>query len=148
MDKIRKLKDKKIIAAAVAVVAVIVCIFVFRQDSADNTDKIIISNGTRTTVLRPTTLADSVTVTGTVESTESVNVTTTVENTKVREILVQAGDRVTEGDILIKLDTGTILEKIEEAREKLEESAEKAQKEYTEAEDALADALEDAEEAE
>ena len=90
-------------------------------------------NGTRTTVLRRTTLNDSVTVTGTVESTQTVNVTCTVSGLTVSEILVQAGDYVTEGDVIARLDTSDLLENIARTKEKLADSARAAQTSYDQA---------------
>ena len=100
----------------------------------------IIPRGTRTVVLASGNLNESVTVTGTVKSCETVNVTGTVENTTVSEILVQVGDDVEEGDVIIKLDTGKILESIEKAKQKLAETARQAQEKFDNAREALENA--------
>ncbi len=94
--------------------------------------------GTRTTTLTKQVLNDSVSVTGTVQSTQTVNVTCTLTGYTVSEILVQEGDKVTEGDVIARLDTGDLLEKIQETKDKLAKNAESAQTAYTEAEDAAA----------
>lgn len=141
--KYKLTKTRIILLCAVAAVS-LSCFALLGKGKDNQTGGMIVPKGTRTTVLQSGTISDSVTVTGTVQSTDTVNVTTTVSNTKVSEILVQVGDSVQKGDTIIKLDTGTILEKIEEVKEKLSISAKKAQENYTAAQDALEKAKTDA----
>ena len=92
------------------------------------------TNGTRTTTLRRQVLNDSVTVTGTVESTQTVNVTSKATGMTVKEIKVQEGDYVEEGDVIALLDTADLLENIAKVKEKLTENQETAQRNYDQAE--------------
>lgn len=139
-----KFTKKKIIAlVAVLVVGAIVVprirtfVMMDKMQSAANPFQNV---GTRTTTLRKQVLNDSVSVTGTVQSTQTVNVTVTLTGYTVSEILVQEGDRVEEGDVIARLDSGDLLEKIQETKDKLAQNADSAQTSYTEAEDAKAKA--------
>ncbi len=137
MEIIKRFFTKKnvIIAAALAV-AVAGVMFMTGGKNKPAGDNGIITNGVRTTILRPTTLSDTVTVTGTVESVQTINITSTTEGTTVKEILVQVGDKVAKDEIIMKLDTGTILERIEKEKEKLSESYNTAFKRREDAEEA------------
>ena len=95
----------------------------------------------RTTRLEKTSLSDSVTASGTVQSSQ-VSTVTTDQKYAVKEILVQVGDTVAEGDVICTLDTSELEESLEKARQTLEENQqkaaqqlEKAQQELTEATD-------------
>ena len=139
-----KFTKKKIIAlvaivvvVALAVPRVLPMVMMKTQGVSNNPFQNV---GTRTTILRKQVLNDSVSVTGTVQSTQTVNVTVTLSGYTVSEILVQEGDRVEEGDVIARLDAGDLLEKIQETKDKLAENADTAQETYTEAEDAKAKA--------
>ena len=139
-----KFTKKKIIAlvaivvvAALAVPRILPMVMMKTQGVSNNPFQNV---GTRTTILRKQVLNDSVSVTGTVQSTQTVNVTVTLTGYKVSEILVQEGDRVEKGDVIARLDAGDLLEKIQETKDKLAKNADTAQETYTEAEDAKAKA--------
>ena len=119
--------------AALAVPRILPMVMIKTQGGSNNPFQNV---GTRTTVLRKQVLNDSVSVTGTVQSTQTVNVTVTLTGYTVSEILVQEGDRVEEGDVIARLDTGDLLEKIQETKDKLAKNVDSAQQAYTEAEDA------------
>ena len=115
LQKIKeKITVKKRIALMVVAVVATVCVFI-----AKGPDKMMatggkgtLNMGVRTTVLQLSTLTESVSVTGTVESTRTVNITSTVTGVSVSEILVQEGDKVAVGDVIAKLDTTDILKNI------------------------------------
>ena len=67
------------------------------------------------TVLAASTLTDSISVTGTIESMDSENVYTTV-NYPVESISAELGDNVSAGDILAVLDTDALVKDIQQAR--------------------------------
>ena len=99
---------------------------------------------TRTVTLQKTTLADSVTVTGTVESTGLANVTSTATY-PVTAINVQEGDTVTAGEVLATLDTTDLDKEIAKAKEKLAEGLSTAQDNYDKAVETRDKALANAE---
>ena len=74
-----------------------------------------------------TTLSESITVTGTVESGSVANVTTSLSY-PVKEIFVQVGDTVSEGDVICTLDSSDLEEQLAKRQEALAESRETAQK--------------------
>ena len=86
----------------------------------------------RTTRLEKTTLSESITVTGTVESGSVANVTTSLSY-PVKEIFVQVGDTVSEGDVICTLDSSDLEEQLAKRQEALAESRETAQKNYDKA---------------
>lgn len=90
------------------------------------------SNIVRTTTLQRTSLEDAISATGTVESGSVSNVITSLKYT-VREVPVQVGDTVSEGDIICVLDTSELEDQIEKAKESLSETAEQAQSNYDKA---------------
>ena len=124
-----KLTVKKAVAAVAVVAAAVLAVNMFFKDNTKQPAGFE-KAGTRTTVLRKTSLNDSVTVTGTVESSQTVNVTCTVTGYTVSEILVQAGDSVNEGDVIARLDTSDLLEDIAKVKEKLADSTQAAQTSY------------------
>ena len=128
-----KLSVKKVLAVVLvlAVVGFGVSRFLPRPGGTRPTFQ---TNGTRTTTLTRQVLNDSVTATGTVESTQTVNVTSTVTGYTVKEIMVQAGDYVQEGDVIATLDTTDLLENITKVKEKLVSNQETAQLNYNQAE--------------
>ncbi|MBQ8603395.1 MAG: HlyD family efflux transporter periplasmic adaptor subunit [Oscillospiraceae bacterium] len=146
-----KIKVKKLIVPAVVLAVAAGVIFVREgRDGMPTGGDMPMTMGVRTTVLQLSTLTDSVSVTGTVESTQTVNVTSTVTGAAISEILVQAGDKVSAGDVIAKLDTADILENIEKVKEKLTDNITRAQEKYdravtdmNEAYDAAADAEEE-----
>jgi multidrug efflux pump subunit AcrA (membrane-fusion protein) len=101
-----KRKTKLIIAAgtvaAVAVVAVVLVLFVFNGSASDEGADV------RTKPLTVMTLADTVGVTGTVESRQRVEVYSPVASLPVKAVNVQVGDTVKSGDVLCRLDTESL----------------------------------------
>ena len=97
----------------------------------------------RTTRLQKTSLDDAVTVTGTVQSGTTSTVTTD-QKYAVKEILVQVGDTVQEGDVICTLDTSELEESIEKARENQTEQGQSAASQVSSASDSLNTATADA----
>lgn len=97
----------------------------------------------RTTRLEKTSLSDSITASGTVQSSQ-VSTVTTDQKYAVKEILVQVGDTVAEGDVICTLDTSELEESLEKARQTLEESQEKAAQQLEKAQQELTEATDTA----
>ncbi|MDO5603284.1 MAG: efflux RND transporter periplasmic adaptor subunit [Oscillospiraceae bacterium] len=86
----------------------------------------------RTTILQKTSLENTVSAKGTVES-SSVSTVTSSLKYPVKEILVQVGDQVKEGDVICRLDASALEEQIEKLEKNLKESKEQAQANYEKA---------------
>lgn len=87
----------------------------------------------RTTTLQKTSLENSISASGTVESNEVSTVTTSLKYT-VKEVNVQVGDTVNEGDVICTLDTTDLDKQITKAKESLADNISKAQTSYDNAE--------------
>lgn len=83
----------------------------------------------RTTTLQKTSLENSISASGTVESNEVSTVTTSLKYT-VKEVNVQVGDTVNEGDVICTLDTTDLDKQITKAKESLADNISKAQTSY------------------
>ncbi len=83
----------------------------------------------RTARLERQTLSESITVTGTVQSGSVTNVTTSLSY-PVKEILVQVGDTVREGDVICRLDSSDLEKELAQKQKLLAENKETAQKNY------------------
>lgn len=101
----------------------------------------------RTTTLQKTSLENSVSTTGTVESANVSTVTTDLKYT-VKSVNVQVGDTVQAGDVICTLDTEDLEKQIERAKESLtdqtnqtQEAYDKALKSYNEAKKDYDDAV-------
>lgn len=90
----------------------------------------------RTVTLQRTTLNDSITVTGTVQSGSTANVTTQLTY-PVTEILVQVGDRVQQGDVIARLDSSSLEEQLAKLQSSAADDGESAQKSYDRAVESL-----------
>lgn len=86
-------------------------------------------NYTRTIRLTKNSLEDTVSATGNIESQETSNVTSNVEAT-IKEVLVNVGDTVNEGDIICTLDSSELDKKIAKAKETQTTSKETNQTNY------------------
>ena len=109
-----KTKKQKILIIASGIAALLLLVFgawrllFYKKAAAPGSQ-------TRTLLLAKQDLTESVTVTGTVESTSVTNVTS-ASTYKVAEILVQEGEKVSKGDILCRLDTTEIDKEIAKKR--------------------------------
>ena len=86
----------------------------------------------RTTTLQKTSLENSVSTTGTVESANVSTVTTDLKYT-VKSVNVQVGDTVQAGDVICTLDTEDLEKQIERAKENLTDQTEQTQEAYDKA---------------
>jgi len=93
----------------------------------------------RTVTLQKGTLDDSISASGTVESSDVSNVTTDLKYT-VKTVDVQVGDMVEAGDVICTLDTESLEKSIEKARETLADNMAQAQKTYQKAQESLSEA--------
>lgn len=115
------MKNKKrliIIICAAAVIAVIL-ILMGRNASlmAKEADAAV-----QTRVLSTMTLADTVNVTGTVESTNSVKVYSSVATLAVKTVDVEVGDKVKAGDLLCELNTDSLQKDIAQSQASIDSS--------------------------
>ena len=83
----------------------------------------------RTTTLQKTSLENSISASGTVESNEVSTVTTALKYT-VKQVNVQVGDTVKAGDVICTLDTSDLNKQITKAKESLSDNISKAQTNY------------------
>lgn len=95
----------------------------------------------RTVTLQKGTLEDSISATGTVQSSDVSNVTTDLKYT-VKTVNVQVGDSVEEGDVIWTLDTSELEESIQKLQESLADAKAEAQKQYEKAQASLTEAEE------
>lgn len=86
----------------------------------------------RTTTLQKTSLENSVSTTGTVESANVSTVTTDLKYT-VKSVNVQVGDTVQAGDVICTLDTEDLEKQIARAKESLTDQTEQTQAAYDKA---------------
>ena len=86
----------------------------------------------RTTTLQKTSLENSVSTTGTVESANVSTVTTDLKYT-VKSVNVQVGDTVQAGDVICTLDTEDLEKQIQRAQESLTDQTEQTQDAYDKA---------------
>ena len=86
----------------------------------------------RTTTLQKTSLENSVSTTGTVESANVSTVTTDLKYT-VKSVNVQVGDTVQAGDVICTLDTEDLEKQIQRAKESLTDQTEQTQEAYDKA---------------
>lgn len=96
----------------------------------------------RTTTLQKTSLENSVSTTGTVESANVSTVTTDLKYT-VKSVNVQVGDTVQAGDVICTLDTEDLEKQIERAKESLNDQTEQTQEAYDKALKSYNEAKED-----
>ena len=139
LGALKPTKKKVLIAVAVVAVAA-VGLTVWgksraKADSAPAADE----NAFRTVVLQKSALNESVTVTGTVQSGDTANVTTQLTY-PVKEILVQVGDKVNEGDVIATLDSGDLEKEIAKKQKSAGTDAATAQTNYDNAASAFATA--------
>lgn len=95
----------------------------------------------RTVTLQKGTLEDSISATGTVQSSEVSNVTTDLKYT-VKTVDVQVGDSVEAGDVICTLDTSELEESIQKLQESLADAKATAQTQYEKAQASLTEAEE------
>lgn len=95
----------------------------------------------RTVTLQKGTLEDSISATGTVQSSDVSNVTTDLKYT-VKTVNVQVGDSVEEGDVICTLDTSELEESIRKLQESLADAKAEARKQYEKAQASLTEAEE------
>lgn len=111
-------KKKKIIilcaVMAVAVVAVLYVSGVLRPSSASASDM------AQTKALQKMDIADTVDITGAVESTNSVDVYSASSSMPVDTVNVSVGDTVTQGSVLCRLNTDNLEKQIQESQAALD----------------------------
>lgn len=100
-----------------------------------------VKNGSyvRTVTLQKGNLDDSISASGTVESSDVSNVTTDLKYT-VKTVNVKVGDMVQAGDVICTLDTESLEKSIEKAKETLADNMAQAEKNYQKAQESLTEA--------
>lgn len=133
-------RHKKALIAVVLILAIAVAgLWYFRLRRP--TMPVAVQRGSyvRTVTLQKGTLDDSISASGTVESSDVSNVTTDLKYT-VKTVDVQVGDIVEAGDVICTLDTESLEKSIEKAKETLADSMAQAEKAYQKAQESLAEA--------
>ena len=133
---------KAVIALALLVVAAAAAAFLLRGRFVRPVSLPAASGSyVRTVTLQKGTLEDSISATGTVQSSDVSNVTTDLKYT-VKTVNVQVGDSVEEGDVICTLDTSELEESIQKLQESLADAKAEAQKQYEKAQASLTEAEE------
>lgn len=138
------IKKHKVITALLAVVVVggiLAAVFAPKLLAPQSTDPVY--SFIRTVTLAKGDLDSVVSVTGTVNSNNTSNVTysgSAMSAPKVKTVEVAVGDYVSEGDVIVTLDTADILESISKEQENIADRKKAAQKSYDKAVEAYDDA--------
>lgn len=133
-------RHKKALIAAVLILAVAVTgLWYFRMRRPALPAAAQGGSYVRTVTLQKGNLDDSISASGTVESSDVSNVTTDLKYT-VKTVNVQVGDMVEAGDVICTLDTESLEKSIEKAKEALADSMAQAEKTYQKAQESLAEA--------
>ena len=133
-------RHKKALIAAVLILAVAVAgLWYFRMRRPALPAAVQGGSYVRTVTLQKGNLDDSISASGTVESSDVSNVTTDLKYT-VKTVNVQVGDMVEAGDVICTLDTESLEKSIEKAKEALADSMAQAEKTYQKAQESLAEA--------
>jgi multidrug efflux pump subunit AcrA (membrane-fusion protein) len=111
-DTDMKKKTKIIILICAIAAAAVVVILLLRSNAAAAADGAVVQTKTLSLV----TLADTVSVTGTAESTGSTEVFSPLPALSVRNVFVEVGDRVNAGDVLCELNTDGLENNIAQSR--------------------------------
>lgn len=115
-------KKKKIVIVAAVVVVLLAAAAVFgimrnrkmQQTAADGQEAEY-----QTTTLQKQDVTKEIGLSGTLDSAHSESVSSTLEGVKVKEVCVQVGDMVKEGDVLFRFDSSEIEQKLAAARQAL-----------------------------
>lgn len=133
-------RHKKALIAAVLILAVAVTgLWYFRMRRPALPAAAQGGSYVRTVTLQKGNLDDSISASGTVESSDVSNVTTDLKYT-VKTVNIQVGDMVEAGDVICTLDTESLEKSIEKAKEALADSMAQAEKTYQKAQESLAEA--------
>lgn len=133
-------RHKKALIAAVLILAVAVAgLWYFRMRRPALPAAAQGGSYVRTVTLQKGNLDDSISASGTVESSDVSNVTTDLKYT-VKTVNVQVGDMVEAGDVICTLDTESLEKSIEKAKKALADSMAQAEKTYQKAQESLAEA--------
>lgn len=133
-------RHKKALIAVVLILAIAVAgLWYFRLRRPSMPVAVQGGSYVRTVTLQKGTLDDSISASGTVESSDVSNVTTDLKYT-VKTVDVQVGDMVEAGDVICTLDTESLEKSIEKAKETLADSMAQAEKAYQKAQESLAEA--------
>lgn len=99
-------------------VIIIVVVSLMRKGKASSTDTVA-EEAYQTTPLEKQDVTKEIGLSGTLDSAHSESVSSTLEGVKVKEVCVQVGDTVNEGDVLFRFDSSEIEQKLEAAKKAL-----------------------------
>ena len=99
-------------------VIIIVVVSLMRKGKAASTDTVA-EEAYQTTPLEKQDVTKEIGLSGTLDSAHSESVSSTLEGVKVKEVCVQVGDTVNEGDVLFRFDSSEIKQKLEAAKKAL-----------------------------
>ena len=114
-----KKKTTFLIAGIVLLLAIIIVVVsLMRKGKASSTDTVA-EEAYQTTPLEKQDVTKEIGLSGTLDSAHSESVSSTLEGVKVKEVCVQVGDTVNEGDVLFRFDSSEIEQKLEAAKKAL-----------------------------
>lgn len=99
-------------------VIIIVVVSLMRKGKATSTDTVA-EETYQTTPLEKQDVTKEIGLSGTLDSAHSESVSSTLDGVKVKEVCVQVGDTVNEGDVLFRFDSSEIEQKLEAAKKAL-----------------------------
>ena len=99
-------------------VIIIVVVSLMRKGKAASTDTVA-EETYQTTPLEKQDVTKEIGLSGTLDSAHSESVSSTLDGVKVKEVCVQVGDTVNEGDVLFRFDSSEIEQKLEAAKKAL-----------------------------
>lgn len=138
MSEAKKRKKKKWpwVVGGIAVVVIGLIILVNHQMSSV---KSMLSQDLSTTTLKKTSLEDSISASGDVESSSSVNVTSSL-NYVVNKVNVSVGDKVNKGDVLAVLDATDLQKTVDEDQQSYDSAVKQYNLKVSQASQSLQDA--------
>ncbi len=116
-------------------IVIIICVGVlgvvgFNFINKPQTNEAVTNTYIRTTTLSKGSIEDVISSTGVISSTNTTAVSSSVNGVKISEVLVEVGDYVNEGDVLIRLEQDKLSEDIVELNDKIAEEKNSLQDAY------------------
>lgn len=116
LEKIKSIK--KPVLAGLAVLVVLLVTLVFRNIGRQSRQASV-TDTVSTITLAKTDIQNTLSVSGQVDSSSTINIYSSLNSYPVEEIFVEIGDKVSEGDILAKIDTSNLEYDIKQAENNL-----------------------------
>lgn len=114
-------KKKKIIVIVVVVVVVLIAVFVAKSVFAVGQGKNVVNTQeSEAFILEKRDLEKTISVTGTVASSDTKALSSDISDTLVKEVLIKVGAIVNEGDVICRFDTSELQKKIDTTSKSLD----------------------------